>query len=332
MKKVWLSCLAAVTAILAAGPATAGPLDVGLVPQDAAWVVHADFDALRESTLGRAMREEAEARGGRAHLSRMSEVIGFDVAENLRSATLFGEGYSRDSTAILITVAGDTGNIEGLMLAAPGYRSERKDDGRVVHSFIARDPRRGDARMYVSIEPVGRGADTMVLAAYDPAVLEAAVARLDAPEAPAGREDGRALSPGAGSILFARVFDLDAEAADHGGQHSAVLSMIRDLALNLRENDGRLALSATAHVVDAQRAEQLRQLIEGGLAMAQLAGDRPPHAAEADHPHRRHPHAALVAEVARQVRVSVDGDAVHLALDVETQRVIEEARKLRPAE
>ena len=69
-----------------------------------------------------------------------------------------------------------------------------------MHSFIAEDKVRGDARMWATLEPVGK--DTLVVASYDRGLLDEALAQAVSPE---GRGAGMEASPGAGSVLYAKV-------------------------------------------------------------------------------------------------------------------------------
>lgn len=309
------SSLAATALSLAAAPAAfAGPLDASLVPDGTTWVLHLDLEQFRGSAIGGALLAELAQRKEGADLKKFSNVVGFDLEQNLLDATFFGKGIERESATIVVDVLGGTGNLEGLMLAAPEYQSQI-EDGRTIHSFIAKDEERGDARMFVAMQPLpgaGAGAsnETRILAAYDVGVLHQALDQM-AVEAEAPRKSEA--SPTEGSMLFLLVEEIDPAVLAASGGQSAVLRMIDGLSLDLSEAEERVRLTAQASVTDEPKAEQLRQLVQGLFAMAQL-GDM------------SQPGPRMVAEMAKRAAVKKDATVVSVSLDAGADEILAAAK------
>ncbi len=308
-RRLTTALVATALTLAAAAPGLAGPIDASAVPDQSRWVVHVDLEAFRASTLGRAILGELGDHPEANRMRQASEVVGFDLERDLLDVTLYGSDFTRESVVMLVDIAGDAGNLEGLMLAAPGYESATVDD-RVIHSFLAEDKRRGDApRMHVTLQP--RGGEQRLVASYDADVLHRALDRMET----GGNTTPLATAPEAGSLLFMHTGDLDPAQLEAAGQQSAVLQMIRRLSIDLVEADGRLTATAHARVVDDQKAEQLRQLAQGMLAMAQL-GDP------------NNPGKVAAAELARRAKVTKDGATVRVSLDAAAEEVAARVREL----
>jgi hypothetical protein len=305
-----LVAAAAVTALLLNPVVYAGPMPEDVVPDDAVWAVHADFQALRNSRLGEALLEDWNERFASEQVQQISDIVGIDLVRDILSATLYGDGTSHDATAIVVTLLGGTGNLEGLMLAAPAYEID-EIDGRTVHSFLTEDEH-GERRLHVAMQTRGSDRDlrqrndrapSRVVAAHDPDVLAELLDRL---EDQAITRD----APQADTFLTARLDEVNPAMLDEHEQHSAVIQTIQNLALEVSETEGTVAAVLEAQVVDEQRAEQVRQLVQGLLAMTQMSA----HQGEMQ---------AMLAEFARQTVVQREGEAVNLRLGVPSERVIE---------
>ncbi len=284
-------------------PADATPLDAADVPADARWVFHLDADALRDSELGRDLIDALTDGAFDLEVEAFSDVIGINLVDALSSVTAYGQGFSEDATVILITAQGGSGNLEGLMLGAPGYNSTTQGD-RVVHSFINED---NDNRMFVVIDRINGGRDTRLTAAYNSDLLSNALDRLDNDS----RRGGVAVSPKADAFLFAYVTDLDAQAFDEDGKHSAILEMVQQLTFNMTASDRKLIAEAAVEVINEQRAEQMRQLAQGMIAFTQF---RDPDDFDDDHHGEQ-----MLAELARQIVVTRDGRSVSATLETEAE-------------
>ncbi len=250
----------------------AAPLDRATSPADASWLVHVDVESAHTSQLGKAMMQEAKNVGLLAKADAVSSVVGFDVIDNLKNITLYGSGFKREDTVILASIAGNSGNLEGLMLAAPGYQSTRENK-RTIHSFIAKDATHGDARMYVIVEPINNGQTTLLIGANDQGNLMNALNRTINRVA---STEATPTDSAAGSIVFAEINDVASLPMEGAGEHSATIGMLNRVTMSLTESNQQVKLTADADVVDEQRADQIRQLAQGALAMVQIAAMQKP--------------------------------------------------------
>ena len=76
----------------AGGICRAGTLDPGTVAADAKWLVHLDFDALRESKVAQHAREAILTRPRvKEILAKVQEATGMDLEKDLHGLTAYGK-------------------------------------------------------------------------------------------------------------------------------------------------------------------------------------------------------------------------------------------------
>src|ERR1700758_2447871 len=100
----WITTLAAVALITGFGtPGQAAPLDPNTVAADAKWVLHIDFDALRESRVAQHAREELMKHDLAATVMGMiKEATGMDLDKDLHGATAYGTGFKPHAAVLIV--------------------------------------------------------------------------------------------------------------------------------------------------------------------------------------------------------------------------------------
>ena len=272
--------------------AWAGPLERDVVDPRAAWVVHVDAEALLRSPMG-PMLVKKLGEGGPGGPGDL-RALGIDPVRDLKALTVFGRSewtqgnddrHDEDGVAIVTATAGADAMGAALPEAGLTAYAVSATDGVPVHSWRSE----GMGTWFAAVTP-GTNADErrVVFASRraeldgwiqrsKPARLELA-ARVDE-ETPALLDGAR---PRTGSILFVSARGIrermgKGRAADAGGEFAkAAESLTLDIA-SVPGAGGAEELAADAAVWfgDAEKATQMTQIAQGGLAMLRvtMSGD-----------------------------------------------------------
>ncbi len=254
---LWSAGVVAMVAVAqplaAVEPAGEGEAVAG-APAEPGWSLTLIPPRLAESELGRQLLLHVEQQGYREHFDQMIEVLGFDPRTEVRQIELSGNRPDPADAVAIVTLESTTGNLEGLALAMPGYESTEQD-GWTIHSGLAEDGR----RVYAAVRQKDGAPHPVVVLATDRGRLGEALAA--GPETSEQEPDAFALLRVRQSML-SRLAELD--------RHANVVSMVRDAALRISETAGVLRAALDIEVINEDRAEQVRQLIQGVLAATQL--------------------------------------------------------------
>lgn len=244
MKSIAL-CLLALAA-----PLTAAPLEPARLPETTRWFLHLDFDAMRGSLTGQRLGMEIEARHG-ADLRAFSRMFALDPLQDIRGATLFGDGRE-DHGVLLLDAAFDREHLTDIVAAADDYRL-REEDGLEIHAWT--DGGKRHHAIFID--------ELLVMSEREPLALEAARTLLGGP----GLEGDAFLAHRPAPLMAARAelsgLPLPEEAA-------WLLRHARDLAMTVHEADGRLHLRLTMGAHDEALAGRLSRLLDGLVAVAEL--------------------------------------------------------------
>ena len=268
---VGLAILPLESAIAAYNPA--------VVAADARWVVYADFDALRESVLGRELitlmeKTQGEATGG---------TIGLDVPKVLMtigSLTAYGTNLSKDPKALDgALIAQGTPDlrkiVESVMLqgtlAEPKVFSELSD--LPFPAYAVSDPKAPDAtrtQLVVAFPP-----EPIIILSKSKAQLVKArdVFRGSAPSlAKAGSADLTNLDVAtSGAYVFAASVVPTEPMFPENAPQTRMLQLARSGAIALGESGPDLFARAALIGSSEQNAEKLMKILQGMTAMLSLA-------------------------------------------------------------
>jgi hypothetical protein len=264
----------------AARPAPAQSLTVGL-PDDVKFVVRVDLPAIRDSEVAGKMFADAKAKllekvaekhnAPEMSADKIIEVLGFDPFEEIQSIVLAGSNFESPERGLVggVQLRKTSGNLEGLMLALPGYKSEEYD-GTQIHSAT---PEEGHT-IYGAIHTGGDGTRTVFVAAQ----REAIERMLDSANGNGGGGNGKSAtlgdaSPGDGgrALVELNVFELPAELQDEEGPPANLAKIVKSIKARIAESDGKVHVVATVATEAEKQAEQLEQMVKGLKAMLDLA-------------------------------------------------------------
>ncbi len=249
--------------------ATQARAEASLVPEDAAWTFAMDFNRLMDSPLGQAIPEHAAVQGRddfNQMLDSFSNMLGLDLRTDLGLVVAYGGGFTRNDVGLAFEIGNAETNIEGLLLAANGYKSYDYN-GSIMHTAIP-DGETDEQRFFCAVMPGEAG---LVVLSPDQQRAEAMVDQAKAgarvqPTKPLQGEQFMRLS----------VNHLPGDLGKQAGR-SHLVAMIQ--SFDLTGSTGEMTeLILDLHLNDPQRARQFRQLIDGGLAMLEFAAAENPEA------------------------------------------------------
>ena len=247
--------------VTASSCAECAPLDFAQVPAGAVWVVHADFDALRQSKVYREVVQRTAHRKPLAgYLAKINGQLGMDVAEDLHGMTVFGTKLSATTAVLIMHADWDPQTFRRKMALAPEHAVS--DDGRYeIHRFARNDQGRirtvagacWEAGTFVFGQTPGD-----VKLGLD--VLDGRVPRL------AGRASALAAEVPSGTVFLARMV-----AGENSlPVESPLLKHIEQIDLACGENAGACFARGRLLAKTSEGAEQAKRAIEGVLAIARL--------------------------------------------------------------
>lgn len=280
------------------------------LPADTKLVVQLDLREFGNTSIGGRLIDLTAATAaqemdtdGKQLLEKVNNSLGFDPLTEIRTITLATSSIDDPEQAamsggLMVQLGKTTGNLEGLMLALPGYSATERDD-TTLHSAGE-----GSQHATCAIFKAEDGNHTVLLARESAQVVH----MLETLESAATAEATHAKL---GRGIFARVTLLDVPAEQFQGEPFAnVLGLIRTASLEVSEVDGK-----TMHVqVDIQatkekKAEQIRQLLAGAFAAAGLLLDS---IDELDDENLRE----VANDVLKSIKVEREEESVSFSLDV----------------
>ena len=230
----------------------AGELSPNQIPASAKWLLHADLDAMRASETGKAVFHAIEADHG-AKLRAFKRLSSLHLLHDIRDVTLYGDGR-KDRAVVLFDGNFDRAHIEDVVKAADDY-SESTHAGFTIHSW--KDKKKAQHAAFAA-------PDLLVFSPQDDLLKQALdTLKANAPAAP------NPILPAAGSrplvAIGARLTDIEMPE-----DSARVLRHIGLMKLDAREDGGRFAIRMNAETTDAIRANRLRRVLDGIIALAEV--------------------------------------------------------------
>jgi hypothetical protein len=249
----------------------AEPLDLKQVAADAKWAAHLDVDALHASTLFQKARAELLRKHpeAEAHLAMLRDVWKFNPCTDIHSVTIYGRQIKKDTGVAIVRAKVDQNLLLEKAKLAPDHRVSTYGKYE-LHSWIhAKGSRHERGMTGTFYKP-----DVMIFGASADEVM-AALDVLDGTKPNfAAKESGLSLSIPPGAILVAGATGL----ADVELPYKSPLTKQADaLVLAIGENQGEVFVVGQLTVKQADVAQQIKTVVEGGLALAALA-----HSGDAD--------------------------------------------------
>jgi hypothetical protein len=280
-------------------------------PVGSKFIVQLDLDAFRETRIGSQLFEAAtqaamhELGDGEQSLNQVQEALGFDPLTEVHGITILGSDFDLpvdDNIQLVIRMGQTTGNLEGLALALPGYESSEIGDV-VIHSASPND----NLRVHAAIHR-DRDGNHSIVAATDPDRV-VAMLKLMSTDQSAGIQAGPA-----GTFLSVDILQFPVEELGKGPQEN-IAKMLKGVAVRVGEAEEQFHINLVLTTESEQKAEQLRQMAQGVVAMLALIQD------EEDKDLQ------MVQELLQGLTVEREAATIELNLMVPTEQVLEFLRE-----
>jgi hypothetical protein len=120
-------------ALTGARSAESAPLDPHVVAADAAWYVHVDVDAARNSPVARKLHEQMLTHeGAKRHLRHMQEMFHFNPTRDLHSITRYGSKFEPHSGVLVLKADVDQSFVLGKLKEKRSFKSTAHGDHELL--------------------------------------------------------------------------------------------------------------------------------------------------------------------------------------------------------
>jgi len=264
-----------VCVLLSASGAVAGGLDKNIVGGEANWVAHVDVEAFNNTQIGKIIRRHLEETGELEKLKAFKAIFSFNPLDDIRNVTIYGRGKEKENAVAVIQARFDRDTLLELLHKNATHKQIRYG-GHQIQSWIDEKHKGNeDERTYGSFH----GKDTVVLGSC----LEAVKKSLDV-------LDGKVKS-----ARQKKVFRLLKKAPDgvvitaaanglgkmaQQWERALMLKNTNQSCLFIGENDGMFYIDLKLDATSVETATELTQMIQGVIALLNLAGRDQPEIAE----------------------------------------------------
>lgn len=300
-----------------------------IVPADARWVLHADLNALRESTLGK----ELVAVVGQSRIDLGGSKVGLDVPKVLATIgtiTAYGANFHNDprlldGTMVLQGTEDLRKILESLLLqgnlASPETVEEITDLPFPAYRLVARHPAPAAAATPAGAEPVGLFVafppEPVVLASKSRQHLLKAHDAFRGTTASVAKSPDSALAPllrnSRDSYLFAASIVPPGTVLGNDATQARILQMTNSGTIAIGEEANQAFAHARLFATSETMADKLMKIVQGVAAMISLAetNDR------------------QLAEFMNSAKVDRSGNVVTLDIAYPAERLVQMVKSLQ---
>ena len=283
-----------VTGILAgAAVALGGAVSEQQIAADAVWVVQLDVPAFMQSQLGAFVQQEAQKEHAQQKLAWLKETCGLDPMKDIDAATLYGKTFQHGKGVALVRGRFSGDKLVGL-LSANATHDKAVYGNSVIHTWT--DEHSGKPCAGCIYAP-----DLLIMASSADD-LKAAIDVLEGRAA--GLRSGFVPAAPAGMIVVAAAEDQTG--ALGATPQAKMLQNAKRVTFMAGESAGNAQVTLCLTGKTEADAVNMEQVIQGMLALATLAKDKNPQA----------------AELAGAVRVTRQGQDVNAAMSYPAAKLI----------
>ncbi|MGI9428848.1 MAG: hypothetical protein ACR2NM_09340 [Bythopirellula sp.] len=247
-------------------PALAQPLS-STQPATPLWEVHLNLQKAFASPLGQQIMKMVEKKDPAQieKLGKFAEAIGLDPRTDIGEVVVFGDGFDETDAIVIANIGQSTGNLEGWILAAPGYRSEDLDNNTLLHSMNVEEK---DARAWFALPKHAPSGSYVLIGSLDrdrTTGLARQVLSGSASPIPNPLEGN--------SILKFFVNDLSSVPMDidDNDPGAAIVKIVEQIGFDIASDSDNLNMALELSASSAGKARQVSQLLLGLKALVQLA-------------------------------------------------------------
>lgn len=269
------SSVLAISLCLIAMPAPARPLQKNEVSPAAKWVIHADVEAFRNSGFGKLIMAELQAQGLEEKLEVFAGIFSFHPLKDVRDVTVYGRDKDRNGAVILIEGQFNPEKVVAVVRMNPQYQ-EIPYQGVTIHQWPNEEKKDGQTTSQTMYGYLHNGRQIVLSSGLD--ALKQAVDTLKGPAGAAGSLLSQVPESPKGVFLQATAIDIGAMAGED--PQAALLKQTDLVTLTAGQTADNLAAELRLRSASPEVAESLVQMLQGIIAMAQLAGQEQPKLSE----------------------------------------------------
>ncbi len=266
--RLFVSCAALVSA---AGVALAGPIEPRWVAPDATWVVHADFEAMHASQIGKEIldhirveiQEEKDGMESRFVLALINEVKG---------VTIYGQGDDEDQGIIIINATKDLDEAVNALPALSPHYKKITEQNRTIHSI--KDGEDADDEWFIYQRPDTNPDRRVLLMAHTMERLMHGITAMEGAGVAEPAKPLRDAMPRAGSVVFISASEIPG--MDDDDEAARVLKDAQSVRVEMGELSGKAFGSLRLDAGTLQNATDTAQVIQGLIALGRMAAGSDP--------------------------------------------------------
>jgi hypothetical protein len=255
------------------------------VPDDSKFVVNVDLQALQATQVGGKLMnfvreniaEEFHKSGQKANKShngkddreptgqvafdKVREALGMNPLEEVRGLVISAADFEHPEKSMLVQLmlGKNKGNIEGLLVSLPGYESEEVGD-LTIHSAKPDD----STRVYGCLVKGADGNHACYIASKREQILELGLRNRST-----SNMKSIDIQQDRKTFLTLQVTQMPTVEFGEGPQTN-IAKLISGLVVTLSEDSDNLELRSTLEAGSKKKAEQLKQALQGFIAVAEL--------------------------------------------------------------
>ncbi len=292
------------------------------LPPDTQIVARLDLAAFSQTSIGKRLvdltaKTAAKEIGteGENLLVKVRETLGFDPLTEIRTATIAVsdlEDIKPRSMSAVVQLGKTTGNLEGLLLALPGY-SSREEGKYTLHSAGEDENERATGAIHVD----NSGNNWLVVSPSEDRVMSL----LGSLSGKAMDESDLQIETSLADGMFASVTLLKIPTKEFDGEpFENIVKSLRTATIAVAEREDSLSLTVDVDTISETRAKQLLQLVQGASAAVSLMFDSIDELKDEDL-------RAAATGALDSLHVEQDGTKVHVGFDIPVNLVVDFLRE-----
>ena len=309
------SFLLTATLSLADDPGTAGLSNTAVVPADTKLAVRIHLPRIAKSVTGGRLLKgieavvQAESGVDQPLRPQMTEILGMDPFDEVRAIDIStsqlasSDGEMPNGLAV-VHLGRTAGNLEGLWTMLPQYRFQSYGKQTIHQAEFEGQP------VFATVLTGSSGQKNFV-ASNQSSSVQSFVGGNDL----AGQTVNVEYSDQPGLLIQSKLLSIPQQWSDQPGP-MAGLQLVKDAKLQIKEVASDLAINVSLRADDPDRAEQLRQMVQGLKAMMPIALEKARGEGEGAELEE-------TFELVQRTRVTRDGPTVVLELSVPIETVLQ---------
>lgn len=276
MSKIVVTTVLLASLCLTVVPALAAPLQKSEISPGANWMLHADLDAFRNSTLGKLVLAELKAQGVDAKLQDFATIFSFNPLTDIRGVTLYGKGQDRNNAVAIFDGQFDPDKLLNVVRWNAQYQ-EIPYQGITLYRWQNEDKKKDTTTEQLMYGYIHKGQQVVISSGLD--ALKGAVDTLKG--SGAGGSMGLVSQiPQGDKGTFLQIAATGIGEMVGQNPQAAILKQADSLSLAAGETAEKVFIGVRLQGQSPEVAENMLKMAQGVLAMVQLAAQEQPKPSE----------------------------------------------------